>query len=94
MIKSISKAPSSIWSNYHPILMGEKTNHSGTIGSQKGSQFATVNSSNSITKNHVRTKFSTSTKKYWWSNGKYVRWVNSGSSKKMSDVVISATDYN
>jgi len=93
-IKNVSKAPGSIWSNYHPILMGEKTNHSGVIGTQKGSQFATVNSSNSITKNNVKLKFSTTTKKYWWSGGKYVRWVNSGSSKKMSDVVISASSYN
>ncbi len=93
-IQSISKAPSSIWSNYHPILMGEKTHHGGAIGTQTGSQFATVNSSNSITKNSVKLNFSTSTKKYWWSGGKNVRWVNSGSSKKMSDVVISAASYN
>lgn len=94
VLKSVSKAPSGIWSNYHPILMGEKTHHSGTIGGQTGSEIATVNSSNTITKNHVRMRYATSTKKYWWSNGKYVRWINSGSSKKMSDVVIAATDYN
>lgn len=93
VIKSISKAPGSIWGNYYPILMGEKTNHGGTIGTQKGSQIATVNSSNSITKNNVNLRFSTSTKRYWWSGGKKVRWVNSGSGKKMSDVVISATNY-
>ncbi len=94
VIKSISKAPGSIWSNYHPILMGEKTHHGGTIGSQKGSQIATVNSNNTVTKNKVRMRYSTSTKRKWWSGGKYVRWINSGSSKKMSDVVIAATDYN
>ena len=93
VIKSVSKAPSSIWSNYFPILMGEKTHHGGTIGSQTGSEIATVNSSNSITKNNVKLNFATSTRTYWWSGGKQVRWVNSGSSKKMSDVVISATSY-
>lgn len=93
VIKSVSKAPSSIWGNYFPILMGEKTHHSGTIGTQTGSEIATVNSSNSITKNNVKLTFATTTKTYWWSGGKQVRWVNSGSSKKMSDVVISATTY-
>ena len=94
VLKSVSKSPSSLWNNYHPILMGEKTHHGGTIGTQKGSEFATVNSSNTVTKNRVRMRYSTTTKKHWWSNGKYVRWVNSGANKKMSDVVISATDYN
>jgi hypothetical protein len=89
-IQTINKAPSSTWGNYFPILMGEKTNHSGVIGSQKGSLLATVNSSNSITKNGVNLSFSTTTKKYWWSAGKYVRTVNSSTSKKMSDTVIAA----
>lgn len=93
-IQSVSKAPGSIWGNYHPILMGEKTNHGGAIGSQTGSELTTVNSSNSITKNNVNLNFSTTTKKYWWSWGKKVRRVNSGSNKKMSDVVISASSYN
>jgi hypothetical protein len=94
VIKSISKAPGSIWSNYHPIIMGEKTHHSGTIGSQTGSEFATVNSSNTITKNNVRMSYSTKTETKWWSWGKKVRWINGGSNKKLSDVVIAATDYN
>ncbi len=93
VIKSISKAPGSIWSNYFPILMGEKTQHGGSIGTQTGSEMATVNSSNSITKNGVNLTFATTTKTYWWSGGKNVRWVNSGSSKKMSDVVIAASSY-
>ncbi len=93
VITSVSKAPGAIWSNYFPILMGEKTHHGGTIGSQTGSEIATVNSSNTITKNNVKLTFATTTKTYWWSGGKQVRWVNSGSSKKMSDVVISATSY-
>lgn len=93
VLKSVSKSPSSLWNNYHPILMGEKTHHGGTIGSQKGSEIATVNSNDTVTKNRVRMRYSTTTKKHWWSNGKYVRWINSGSNKKMSDVVIAATDY-
>lgn len=93
VIKSVNGPNNGVWSNYYPILMGEKTNHGGTIGGQKGSEFATVNSANSITKNNVNLSFSTSTKKYWWSWGKRVRWVNGGSGKKMSDVVISATNY-
>mgnify|MGYP003636005202 FL=1 len=93
VIKSVNGPNNGVWSNYYPILMGEKTNHGGTIGGQTGSQFATVNSSNSMTKNNVNLSFATTTKKYWWSWGKKVRWVNSGSSKKMSDVVISATNY-
>ncbi len=91
VIQSVSKAPGSIWSNYFPILMGEKTHHGGSIGSQTGSEIATVNSANSMTKNTVNLNFATTTKTYWWSGGKQVRWVNSGSSKKMSDVVIAAT---
>lgn len=93
VIQTISKAPGSIWGNYFPILMGEKTHHGGVIGNQTGSQFATVNSTNTITKNNVKLTYATTTKKYWWSGGKNVRWVNSGSSKKMSDVVISGTSY-
>jgi hypothetical protein len=93
VIKSVSKAPSAIWSNYFPILMGEKTHHGGIIGNQTGSEIATVNSANNISKNNVKLNFATTTRTYWWSGGKQVRWVNSGSSKKMSDVVISATSY-
>lgn len=93
VIENVSKSPGSIWNNYHPILMGEKTHHSGTIGSQKGSEFATVNSSNTITKNRVRMSYNTTTETKWWSWGKKVRWINGGSNKKMSDVVIAATDY-
>lgn len=93
VIKSVNGPNNGVWNNYYPILMGEKTNHGGTIGGQKGSEIATVNSSNSITKNNVNLNFSTTTKKYWWSWGKKVRWVNGGSNKKMSDVVISATNY-
>ena len=93
VIKSVNGPNNGVWGNYYPILMGEKTNHGGTIGGQTGSQFATVNSSNSITKNSVNLSLSTTTKKYWWSWGKKVRWVNGGSGKKMSDVVISATNY-
>ena len=93
VIKSVNGPNNGVWNNYYPILMGEKTNHGGTIGGQTGSEIATVNSSNSITKNNVNLNFSTTTKKYWWSWGKKVRWINSGSNKKMSDVVISATNY-
>jgi hypothetical protein len=93
VIKSVNGPNNGVWSNYYPILMGEKTNHGGTIGGQTGSQIATVNSSNSITKNNVNLNFATTTKRYWWSWGKKVRWINSGSGKKMSDVVISATNY-
>ena len=70
VLKSVSKSPSSLWNNYHPILMGEKTHHGGTIGTQKGREIATVNSSNTVTKNRVRMRYSTTTKKHWWSNGK------------------------
>ena len=94
VIKTVSKAPSGIWNNYHPILMGEKTNHGGAIGSQTGSELATVNSSNSISKNRVRLSFSTKTERKWWSWGRYVRWVNGGSSKNMSNVVITASSYD
>ncbi len=93
VIKSVNGPNNGVWSNYYPILMGEKTNHGGTIGGQTGSEFATVNSSNSITKNNVNLTFATTTKKYWWSWGKNVRWVNGGSGKKMSDTVIAATNY-
>ncbi len=94
VLKSVNGPDNGIWSNYYPILMGEKTHHGGTIGNQTGSELATVRSSNNITKNNVKLSFATTTKKYWWSNGKYVRWVNSGSGKKMSSAVISATSYN
>lgn len=94
VIKNVSKAPSAIWNNYHPILMGEKTNHGGAIGGQTGSEFATVNSSNTITKNGVRLSLSTKTERKWWSWGRYVRWVRNGASKNMSNVVINATSYN
>jgi pimeloyl-ACP methyl ester carboxylesterase len=87
VIKSVNGPNNGVWSNYYPILMGEKTNHGGTIGGQTGSQIATVNSSNS------NLRFATTTKRYWWSWGKKVRWIKSGSGKKMSDMVISATNY-
>ena len=93
VIKSVNGPNNGVWGNYYPILMGEKTHHGGVIGDQTGSELATVNSSNSITKNSVNLSFATTTKKYWWSWGKNVRWVNSGSSKKMSDVVIAATNH-
>lgn len=82
VIKSVSKAPSSLWYNHFAVLMGEKTNHGQSISTSKSGEFATV--SNNFTKNGVKVDFSTSTSKKWWSNGKKVRWVKGGSSKSMS----------
>lgn len=93
VIKSVNGPDNGVWSNYYPMLMGEKTHHGGVIGNQTGSELATVNSSNSITRNGLNLTFATTTKKYWWSWGRNVRWVNGGSGKKMSDVVIAATNY-
>ncbi|MGQ7272779.1 hypothetical protein [Marinobacter sp. V034] len=89
VLKTVSKSPSGIWYNYFPVIMGEKTNHGGTINTSTGSEFTTVK--NNFTRNGITVDLSTRTEKKWWSNGKQVRWVrfngNWGSQYNLSRVV-------
>ncbi len=88
-LKSVSKAPGSLWYNHYVVLMGEKTGHGGTINTSKGSEMTTV--SNNFNRNGINVDFATKTESKWWSWGKKVRWVkyngNWASNYSMSSVV-------
>ncbi|QSP96366.1 hypothetical protein LPB19_08325 [Marinobacter salinisoli] len=72
-LKTVSKSPAGIWYNHFPVIMGEKTNHSGVINNDTGSEFTTVK--NNFSRNGITVDFQTKTESKWWSWGTKVRWV-------------------
>jgi hypothetical protein len=81
VITSVSAAPSSLWFNHYPILMGDDTNHSEAINNDRSGDFTTVVNNVYL---GVNVDFATTTSREWWAWWKKVRTVNNGSSYSMS----------
>ncbi len=90
VLKSVS-GPGNLWANHYPILMGEKTTHSGAINNDKGSEFTTIHNNRAF--NGVNVDFATKTQRKWWSFGRKVRWLKHnnqwGSKSSMSSIVFN-----
>lgn len=77
-----SRAPSSLYANHYPVLMGDDTDHSEAISSSRSGDFAPV--VNDRTFNGIRADFNDYTERKWWSWWTKVRLVRNGSNKSLS----------
>ena len=89
VIKNVSAAPSSLWFNHYPILMGDETNHSEAISNSTSGDFTTVVNNVNL---GLTVDFATTTSTRWWSWWNEVRTVNNGSSYSMSANVYNTLD--
>lgn len=66
-----ANAPSNLFTNHYPVLMGSSTHHGGTIGSQDGVQLTFVD--NNFNAGGISVDFSTETYDGWFADYLYVK---------------------
>ncbi len=91
-----TSAPSALWYNYYPVLMGDDTNHSGLIGKQTGVRLAPVD--NRFVIGQLGVDFSTASrvdKPWWafWSSGTTYVYVPGSESRSMSQTVYNTLNH-
>ena len=90
VLKSVSAAPSSLWFNHYPVLMGDDTDHSQAISNSTSGDFTTVVNNTTL---GVNLDFQTTTSRKWWAFWKKVRTVKNGSYYSMSANVFNTLNY-
>lgn len=83
------RAPSGLWHNHYPVLMGKKTHHGGTVRQQTGVELAYVNANFNAAGVSLALDTQSRTSGWWlWKNTYHT--VKNSAGRSMSQVLVSS----